>query len=212
MMQHRGFTGVAIATRSRASFDDVEREARLEALERASRIIHADSPWFALRVMTGKEVAVQEALEVLGITSLVPMRKGPDLRRRHRVIPGSLQPVIYGYVLVQSDPAPDVLVSFKGLNDVIGVLGGAEKPMRVTASEIKRFKAMADAGLYDWEKPCGLIVAAGDRVRTTDGPFSGFIATVVTPNGKGKGDVVISVDIFGRETPVTVPLAILEKL
>jgi transcription termination/antitermination protein NusG len=212
MMQHRGFTGVAIATRSRASFDDLEREARLEALERASRIINPESPWFALRVMTGKEVAVQEALEVLGITSLVPMRKGPDLRRRHRVIPGSLQPVIYGYVLVQSDPAPDVLVSFKGLDDVIGVLGGAEKPMRVTASEIKCFKAMADAGLYDWEKPCGLIVAAGDRVRTTDGPFSGFIATVVTPNGKGKGDVVISVDIFGRETPVTVPLVILEKL
>ena len=34
-------------------FDDVERETRLEMLERASRIIHADSPWFALRVMTG---------------------------------------------------------------------------------------------------------------------------------------------------------------
>lgn len=212
MMQHRGLTGVAIATRSRSSFDDVEREARLELLERAARIIGADSPWYALRVMTGRELAVQEALEVLGINSLVPMRKGPDLRRRHRVIAGSLQPVIYGYVLVQSHPSPDILVAFKGLGDVIGVLGGAEKPMRVTASEINRFKAMADAGLYDWEKPCGLVVAAGDRVRTTDGPFSGFVATVVTPNGKGKGDVVISVDIFGRETPVTVPLAILEKL
>jgi transcriptional antiterminator NusG len=203
---------MAIATRSRASFDEVEREARLEVLERASRIIHPDSPWFALRVMTGKEVTVQEGLEVLGITSLVPMRKGPDLRRRHRVIPGSLQPVIYGYVLVQSDPAPEILVAFKGLDEVLGVLGGAEKPMRVTVKEISRFKAMAEAGAYDWEKPCGLVVRAGDRVRTTDGPFSGFVASVVTPNGKGRGDVVISVDIFGRETPVTVPLAILEKL
>lgn len=212
MMQHRGLTGGAIATRSRSSFDDVERETRLELLERAARIIGADSPWYALRVMTGRELAVQEALEVLGINSLVPMRKGPDLRRRHRVIAGSLQPVIYGYVLVQSHPSPDILVAFKGLDDVIGVLGGAEKPMRVTASEINRFKAMADAGLYDWEKPCGLVVAAGDRVRTTDGPFSGFVATVVTPNSKGKGDVVILVNMFGRETPVTVPLAILEKL
>lgn len=212
MMQHRGFTGVAIATRSRASFDDVEREARLEMLERASRIITADSPWFALRVMTGRELAVQEALEVLGITSLVPMRKGPDLRRRHRVIPGSMQPVIYGYVLVQSEPAPEILVAFKGLDDVIGVLGGAEKPMRVTASEINRFKAMADAGLYDWEKPCGLMVVAGDRVRMSAGPFEGWAGVVVTPNSKGKGDAVVMINLLGGEIPMTVPLAILEKL
>lgn len=212
MMQHRGLSGVAIATRSRASFDDVEREARLEVLERASRIIHGDSPWFALRVMTGKEVTVQEGLEVLGITSLVPMRKGPDLRRRHRVIPGSLQPVIYGYVLVQSDPSPDILVAFKGLDDVIGVLGGAEKPMRVTASEINRFKAMADAGLYDWEKPCGLVVVAGDRVRMSAGPFEGWSGMVVTPNSKGKGDAVVLVNLMGGEVPMTIPLAILEKL
>ncbi|MDI6838916.1 MAG: transcription termination/antitermination NusG family protein, partial [Rhizobiaceae bacterium] len=99
MMQHRAMNGVAIATCARSSFD--EMEARLEMLEMASRIIHADSPWFALRVMTGREFVVQDALEVLGITSLVPQRKGPDLRRRHRVIPGTMQPVIYGYVLVQ---------------------------------------------------------------------------------------------------------------
>lgn len=212
MMQHRTVEGVAIGTRSRMRFEDAEAEARLEMLEAAARITHGDSPWFALRVMTGRESSVQEALEVLGITALVPQRKGPDLRRRHRVIPGSLQPVIYGYVLVQSDPSPRVLVAFKGVRDVIDILGGAEKPMRVTAEEISRFKAMAEAGAYDWEKPCGLVVKAGDRVRTTDGPFSGFVATVVTPSAKGRGDVVISVDILGRETPVTVPLAILEKL
>lgn len=212
MMQHRGLKGVAIATRSGSSFDHVEREARLELLERAARIIGADSPWFALRVMTGRELAVQEALEVLGINSLVPMRKGPDLRRRHRVIPGSLQPVIYGYVLVQSHPLPDILVAFKGLDDVIGVLGGAEKPMRVTASEINRFKAMAEAGLYDWEKPCGLVVAAGDRVKMSAGPFEGWAGVVVTPNSKGKGDAVVMINLMGGEIPMTVPLAILEKL
>jgi transcriptional antiterminator NusG len=123
-----------------------------------------------------------------------------------------MQPVIYGYVLVQSAPQPAVLVAFKGVDDVIGILGGAESPMRITLNEINRFKAMAEAGAYDWEAPSGLVVKAGDRVKTTDGPFAGFVATVVTPNGKGKGDVVISVDIFGRETPVTVPLAMLEKL
>lgn len=212
MMQHRGLTGVAIATRSKASFDEVEREARLETLERASRIINADSPWFALRVMTGREATVQEALEVLGITSLVPMRKGPDLRRRHRLIPGVMQPVIYGYVLVQSDPHPEILVAFKGVDQVIDVLGGADRPMRVTAQEINRFKAMADAGAYDWEAPSALVVKAGDKLRVTAGPFGSMVCIAQTASCRGKGDVVVSVNVFGRETPVTVPLAMLEKL
>lgn len=212
MMQHRGLTGVAIATRSRASFDEVEREARLETLERASRIIRADSPWFALRVMTGKEIVVQEALEVLGITSIVPQRKGPDLRRRGRVIEGSMQPVIFGYVLVQSDPHPEILVAFKGVEQVIDVLGGADRPMRVTTQEINRFKAMAEAGAYDWAAPSGLVVQPGDLLRVTAGPFSALKAVAQTASTKGRGDVVVSVNVFGRETPVTMPLAMLQKL
>lgn len=212
MMQHRGLAGVAIATRSRASFDEVEREARLEVLERASRIINSDSPWFALRVMTGREIMVHESLEVLGITSLVPMRKGPDLRRRGRLIEGSMQPVIYGYVLVQSDPHPEILVAFKGIDQVIDVLGGADRPMRVTTQEVSRFKAMAENGVYDWAAPSALVVQPGDLLQVTAGPFSSLKAVAQTASSKGKGDVVVSVNVFGRETPVTMPLAMLKKL
>lgn len=212
MMQHRAMDGVAIGGGSRLSFAEREAEARLQRLEASARIIRDDSPWFALRVMTGREFSVQEGLEVLGITALVPQRKGPDLRRRHRVIPGTLQPVIYGYVLVQSEPSPETLVAFKAVRDVLDVLGGAERPMRLSASEVERFQAMAKAGEYDWEKDCGLVLNAGDKVRVKDFAFSGFAAVVITPNSKGKGDVVVSVNIFGRETPVTVPLAMLEKL
>jgi transcription termination/antitermination protein NusG len=212
MMQHRGLKGVAIALHGGMSFDERERAQRLETLESVARIIHADSPWFALRVMTGREIAVKIALEDLGITALVPQRKGPDLRRRGRLIEGSMQPVIFGYVLVQSDPHPEVLVAFKGVENVIDVLGGADRPMRVTGQEISRFKAMAEAGAYDWTAPSGLVVKAGETVRVTAGPFSSFKAVALTSSSKGKGDVVVSVNVFGRETPVTMPLAMLEKL
>lgn len=212
MMQHRGMNGVAIGATRGMSFEEIEAEARLARLEEAARIIHADSPWFALRVMTGRESSVQEALETLGITSLVPQRKGPDARRRRRIIAGVLEPVIHGYVMIQSDPAPDILVAFKGVPDVLGVLGGAEKPMRVTAKEISRFKAMAEAGAYDWEAPSDMIVTAGEKMKVKGGPFDGFDAVAVTPSTKGKGDVVVSINVFGRETAVTLPLAMLEKL
>jgi transcription termination/antitermination protein NusG len=212
MMQHRAMNGVAIGVHSGMSFEEREKVARLEMLESGARITQADSPWFALRVMTGREISVKLALEELGITALVPQRKGPDLRRRHRVIEGSMQPVIYGYVMVQSDPHPEMLVAFKGVDQVIGVLGGADRPMRVTAQEINRFKAMAEAGAYDWTAPSGLVVKAGDKLRVTAGPFLSFKAVAQTASVKGKGDVVVSVNVFGRETPVTMPLAMLEKL
>ena len=211
-MQHRAMDGMAIGVGSGERFEDRMRRVRLDELVTASRITHDDSPWFALRVMTGREIDVKIALEDLGVTALVPQRKGKTWERRGRKIEGVMQPVIYGYVLVQSDPSPSILVAFKGVQDVIGVLGGAEKPMRVTGQEINRFKVMAEAGTYDWEKPCGLIVKAGDRVRITGGPFEGMGAAVVTPNSKGKGDVVVTVGILGGEVPMTLPLAMLEKL
>lgn len=212
MMQHKGLNGVAIGEPRRQTFGERERAMRLELLESAARITHDGQPWFALRVMTGREIAVKLALEELGITALVPQRKGKTWERRGRKIEGVMQPVIFGYVLVQSDPAPDVLVSFKGVSDVIGVLGGAETPMRVTSQEISRFKAMAEAGAYDWEAPSAMVVTAGEKLRVKGGPFDRFDAVAATSSTKGKGDVVVSINVFGRETAVTMPLAMLEKL
>lgn len=218
MMQHRGVNGVAIGGLGCRSFEERERAMRLELLESVGRITHDNSPWFALRVMTGREIAVKLSLEELGITSLVPMRKGKTWERRGRKIEGVMQPVIFGYVLVQSDPSPDVLVSFKGVSDVLGVLGGAEKPMRVTSQEISRFKAMAEAGAFDWKR-VEISFSAGEKVRISAGPFAGFIAEVVTGETRG-GEagskaadlIVVTVEVFGRPTALTLPLVMLEKL
>ncbi len=88
------------------------------------RINGGKAPWFALRVWTGREKVVGDALTTMGVRSLVPMRKGPDLRRRHRVIPGTMMPVIHGYVLVQMLPQPEYLAGLQGLEHAIDVLGG----------------------------------------------------------------------------------------
>ncbi|WP_187326899.1 hypothetical protein [Martelella lutilitoris] len=45
-----------------------------------------------------------------------------------------------------------------------------------------------------------------------DGIFEGQVGTVVTPKSKGKGDVVVEVDLFGRLTPMVVPLAVIGKV
>lgn len=217
-MQHSGFVGRSIATHAGDRFQDRMRRisnARLEEGALATincRINAGKAPWFALRVWTGREQAVENALGMMGITSLVPMRKGPDWRRRGRIIPGSAIPVIHGYVLVQMLPVAEYLSGFLGVEHAIDLLGGCDHPKRLSDREVSRFNALAIRGAYDWERPVELVLKEGETVYITAGPFSGQHAKVVTPNRKGRGDVVVSISFMGGEVPVSVPLALLRKL
>lgn len=212
MMQHREMDGAAIGCMRGETLDERLRRIRLERLSAVARLTHDETPWFAVRVWTGRETAVDNTLSAIGVHALVPMRKGPDLRRRGRVISGHMMPVIHGYVLAQVEPDAESLDALKGIEHVIEVLGGCLSPRRLGRAEVNHFKDMADNGAYDWERPSTLVVTIGDRVRITGGPFSEFSAVVVTPNGKGRGDVVVSVNILGGDVPVTLPLAMLENL
>lgn len=212
MQRNGNMVGAPIGIVGPIRFDDSERQMRLDRLGSAARMSNADSPWFAVRCMTGRERAVNNSLTDLGIAALVPMRKGPDLRRRHRVIEGQMMPVIHGYVLVQMASEPIFLDAMKGIEHVIEVLGGCLRPRPMKSAEVNHFKDMADNGAYDWERSCGLNVTRGEQVRITDGPFHGNIAVVVTPNRKGRGDIVVIVRMFGGDVPVNIPLALVEKV
>ncbi|MEY9196623.1 transcriptional antiterminator NusG [Sinorhizobium fredii] len=218
IMQHKGMVGRPIAVGSGDRFKDRMRRITDSLLDEGAlvtvncRINGGKAPWFALRVWTGREKAVENSLDAMGIRSLVPMRKGPDLRRRGRVIEGALMPVIHGYVLVQMLGKAEYLTGLQAVEHAIDVLGGCERPMRISDKEVSRFNAMARGGSYDWERPVDLAVKAGEPVWIMAGPFCDKKAIVVTPSKKGRGDVVVCIDFMGRELPVTVPLALLKKL
>ena len=217
-MQHNGFqgrpvanfAGERIADRARRMNESRLDEAALVALN--SRINAAETPWFVLRVWTGREQHVEKCLEQVGISALVPLRKGPDLRRRHRIIEGAMMPVVHGYVLVQMLPVAEYLAAIATVDHAIEVLGGYVKPVWIPNVEVSRFNSLAQRGAYDWERPVELVVKAGDEVLITDGHFSGRQAVVTTPNRHKHGDVVVEARLMGRTVPVTVPLAMLEKL
>lgn len=215
MMQHRGLKGVAIeiteraiAKRDRAICDHANREDELYRVLAAGE----SDPWFAIRVMTGCEQAVEKDLQGYSIEALVPMRKGKTWERRGRKIEGRPMPVIHGYVLVRFMPDIYAMQAICSVDRVIGFLRAGEEPKRISHSEVKRFYQRAMAGEYDWKANAPTYVA-GEKVRITDGPFEGHVAEVVTPNGNQKADlIVVTVEIFGTHTPVTLPLALIEKL
>ncbi|RVL53943.1 transcription termination/antitermination NusG family protein [Sinorhizobium meliloti] len=218
IMQRSTFTGSPIALHGHDRFADRMRRITDGLLDEGAlvttncRINGGKAPWFALRVWTGREKDVEKSLDAMGIRSLVPMRKGPDLRRRHRLIEGQMMPVIHGYVLVQLLAEPQYLAALQGIEHAIDVLGGCEKPRRLSDVEVNRFNMLARGGEYDFERTVKISVNAGDRVLIKAGPFGGMTATVVTPNKRGRGDVVVTVVGWLGEVPVTAPLALLERL
>lgn len=212
MMQHNKFDGVPIASGSGERFEDRMRRIREAMLHHATVRAADDSPWFAVRVMSGREKAVKNSLDEIGVETLLPMRKGPEYRRRGRVIPASMMPAITSYLLVRFVPKDEAFVALKGIEHVIDVLGGCASPRYVPNEQVLKFKALADEGALDWERP-GLKLKRGDKVRVADGPFEGLSGNVAACSDDGRGgDPVIELDIFGRMTPVMIPLALLRKL
>ncbi|MBB3567236.1 transcription termination/antitermination protein NusG [Rhizobium sp. BK491] len=211
MMQHDKFDGTLIAASFGERFEDRMRRIRADLLHAATLRAHDDSPWFAVRVMSGREIAVKNTLDDAGIEAVVPMRKGPEYRRRGRVIPSKMIPAMTSYVLVRFMPSDEAFLGIQGIEHVIGVLGGCDNPRRVPNSEVSRFKASADEGLLDWELET-TVFKAGETVRVSSGPFASFSGKIVSCRNDGRGDAVVEIDIFGRTTPTLMPLAILEKV
>ncbi|MDK4704316.1 transcription termination/antitermination protein NusG [Rhizobium sp. CNPSo 4062] len=211
MMQHDKFDGTLIAASFGERFEDRMRRIKADLLHAATLRAHADSPWFAVRVMSGREIAVKNALDDAGVEALVPMRKGPEYRRRGRVIPSKMIPVMTSYVLVRFMISDEAFLGIQGIEHVIGILGGCINPRRVPNSEVNRFKALADDGSLDWERQT-VVFKIGETVRVASGPFASLCGKIVSCRDDGRGDAVIEIDIFGRTTPTLMPLAILEKV
>lgn len=211
MMQHDKFEGVLIGEPRTERFEERMRRIRADMLHAATLRAGDDSPWFAVRVMSGREIAVKNALDDAGVEALVPMRKGPEYRRRGRIIPPVSIPVMTSYVLVRFIPHTEAFLGIRSIEHVIDMLGGCISPRYIPNTEVIRFKALADDGSLDWEKPT-LVFRKGEQVRVKDGPFASFFGTIVSCRNDGKGDAVVEMTIFSGMTPVLMPLAILEKV
>lgn len=211
MMQHKTMIGQQIAIGSGERFEERMRRIAMENRPAAALRTNSDSPWVTLRVDTGREISVKNALDAEAIECLVPMRKGPELRRRHRVIPPSPMPVILGYVLVRCHKSERAMLGLKSFENVRDALGGWLKPVFTDAEKVKRFNDLANEGYYDWERPV-TVFKRGMKVRVNDSPFADLEGVIISCRADGKGDAVVEFPGASFVRPITTPLALLEKL
>lgn len=165
--------------------------------------------WYTLRVISGKEKKIKEAImydvalndmqdkikDILVPTeNVVEMRDGKKKVKERVFFPG------YLLVRLELDKVTKYLI--EGVNGVISFVGpkGGE-PQSLKPEEAQRFLGDFEGG----DGPLRVTEAApfkvGDAVKVTDGPFMDFSGLVQEVN-HDKQKLKVMVSIFGRQTPV----------
>ena len=180
-----------------------------------------NTQWFVLHTLAGQEQKVRDTInrriksdemEEYIREVLLPMEKVVEVRGGKKTITNrKLHP---GYVYVDmalldegKRPMEKPWYFIKDIPGVIGFVGG-ERPMTVTDDEIATIKEQISDS-EDTERP-KVNFDIGETVKINDGPFLNFTG-VIEELEPEKGKLKVTVDIFGRKTPVELEYWQVEK-
>ena len=173
--------------------------------------------WYVVQAYSGFEKNVQRTLEERIAREemgdyfgqiLVPVEKVVDIRNGRKTI--SERKSYPGYVLVEMEMTDDSWYLVKSTPRVSGFIGGtANKPMPISQREAEIILQQVQTGA---EKPKPKIeFEVGQQIRVNEGPFADFNGVVDEVNYE-RNKLRVSVQIFGRETPVELAFGQVEKI
>ena len=166
-----------------------------------------EKKWYVLRAISGKEAKVKEYLEAdlknsdLGeyvSQVLIPTEKVYQVRNGKKIV--KERSYLPGYVLVEAALVGEVAHHLRNTPNVIGFLGGSEKPVPLRQSEVNRILGTVDE-LQETGEELNIPYVVGETVKVTFGPFSGFSGIIEEVNSEKK-KLKVMVKIFGRKTPL----------
>ena len=173
--------------------------------------------WYVLKAVSGKEAKVKEYLEALMRNNpsladrvgeiLLPTEKYAQLRNGKRVVKEKL--FLPGYVLVEAQLDNETTHTLRYIPNVLGFLGGMDKPSPVRQADINRILGTAEETAIRSEE-VSVPFVLDESVKVTDGPFSGFSGVIEEVNAE-KHKFKVMVKIFGRKTPLELRFNQVEK-
>ena len=173
--------------------------------------------WYVVQAYSGFEKNVQRTLEERIAREemgdyfgqiLVPVEKVVDIRNGRKTI--SERKSYPGYVLVEMEMTDDSWHLVKSTPRVSGFIGGrANRPTPISQREAEIILQQVQTGI---EKPNPKVeFEVGQQVRVNEGPFADFNGVVEEVNYE-RNKLRVSVQIFGRETPVELEFGQVEKI
>jgi transcriptional antiterminator NusG len=177
--------------------------------------------WFVIHTLSGQEQKVKESIEKRLKTEemgeyikevLVPMEKVAEVRSGKKSV--TLRKLHPGYVYIDmalldenKRVIPKAFYFIKETQGVIGFVGG-DRPQTATVEEMDFIKAKI-AESEDTERP-KVQFDVGETVKINDGPFLNF-SGVIEEVDPERGKLKVTVNIFGRNTPVELEYWQVEK-
>lgn len=172
--------------------------------------------WYVVQAFSGYEAKASQFLiervarygmedsfgEILVPTEeVVEMREGKKRRSERKFFPG--------YVLVQMEMTDDTWHLVKDTPKIFGFIGGTgDRPAPISDLEAQSILSRVHDSI---EAPQPKVLfSVGEVVRVTDGPFNDFDG-VIEEVDMAKNKLLVSVQIFGRSTPVELEVYQVEK-
>ncbi len=179
------------------------------------------SQWFVIHTLSGQEQKVKDSIErrlkaeEMGEyiqEVLVPMEKVAEVRNGKKTV--TSRKLYPGYVFIDIallDENQKLLEKpWYFIRDTPGIIGfvGGERPSPTPADEIESIKSQI-ADSEDTERP-KVSFDVGETVKINDGPFLNF-SGVIEEIDPDKGKLKVTVNVFGRNTPVELEYWKVEK-
>ena len=179
------------------------------------------SQWFVIHTLSGQEQKVKESIEKRIRTEemtdyvkevLVPMEKVAEVRSGKKTV--TTRKLYPGYVFIDMvllDENNRVIERpwyfIRETQGIIGFVGG-ERPTPTSREEIDTIKSQISDS-EDREKP-KVNFEVGETIKINDGPFLNF-SGVIEEIEPDRGKLKVTVNIFGRNTPVELEYWQVEK-
>jgi len=170
--------------------------------------------WYVIHTYSGYENKVktnlEKRVESMNMEDkifrvLVPMEDEIEIKNGKKKI--AKRKVFPGYVLVEMEMTDDSWYVVRNTPGVTGFVGTGSKPIPLREREVVTI--LRQMGVEDVRLK--IDVSVGQSVKIIAGPFKDFVG-VVREILEDRGKLRVSVSMFGRETPVELEFAQVEKL
>ncbi len=167
--------------------------------------------WYVLKAVSGRENACRDLIQIelkarkletkVG-QMLIPAERVTEVKRGKKI---STERKLYpGYIYVEMEIDNNVIEAINDIDGVTGFLGADPRnPDPLTKDEAERIIRIATAPSADEQRRelVQMPYKLDDRVKVKEGTFAGMEGVVTEVNAL-KGEIKVSITVFGRQTPV----------